>query len=107
MNVVDNYQGLVDDGIYGYELRSPQSYLRYGYESSTNIFYLYNIGTPNADDRNKGHAKFLLHIFFQKIKKSGGTLNHGNYTKSGELYIKPVIDHFSKQYNIRIIHDRD
>ena len=103
MNVTLTNQGLVDDGIYGYEVRSPQSYLRYGYEPTTNIFYLYNIGTPNVDDGGKGYAKHLLHILFNKIKERRGMLNVGHYTTSGEMYIRPVVNRFSKEYKIRVM----
>lgn len=95
--------GLIDDGITGYEIRSPQSYFRYGYSPSTNIFFIYNIGTPNPDDRGKGYAKELIEIFFELVKEHGGRINVGTYTASGEKYIKPVMQNFSKKYNIKLI----
>jgi ribosomal protein S18 acetylase RimI-like enzyme len=95
--------GLVDDGVMGYELRSPQSYFRYGYSQSTNIFFIYNIGTPNPDDRGRGYAKQLIQMFFELVKKRGGRIDVGTYTSSGEEYIKPVMQQFSKQYNVKLI----
>lgn len=95
--------GLVDDGITGYEIRSPQSYLRYGYSPSTNIFFVYNIGTPNPDDRKKGYAKQLIRIFFELVREHNGRIDAGTYTPSGEKYIKPVMQHFSQQYNVKLI----
>jgi len=100
-------QGLVDDGIYGYEMRTNTSYIRYGYEPNTKIFYLYNITTLNIDDRNKGYAKSLLETFFQFIKQNGGSLNTGSYTTSGMAYIEPVVKRLSKQYGIRLVNDRE
>jgi len=96
-------RGLVDDGIYGYELKSPQSYLRYGVEPTRNQFYLYNIGTPNEEDKNKGYAKALLEHFFQIIKQANGTLDTGPFTTSGNAYIKHVVERLAKEYGIRIV----
>lgn len=98
-------QGLVDDGIFGYEMTTPQSRVRYGYEPSSKIFYLYNIAT-NPDERNQGHAKALLEHFFQLIKSYGGTLDPGSYTGSGMAYIKHVVERLSKQYNVRLVTGR-
>ena len=95
--------GLVDDGITGYEIRSPQSYLRYGYSPSTNIFFVYNIGTPNPDDRGHGYAKQLIEIFFDLVKEHDGRIDVGTYTTSGEKYIRPVMQRFSKQYNVKLL----
>lgn len=96
-------QGLVDDGVYGYELKSEHSYLRYGHNPTNRIFYLYNIGTPNQDDKNKGYATELLKYFFQLIKQSNGMLDAGSYTTSGMAYIKHVVDRLSKEYNVRLL----
>lgn len=101
--ITNTNTGLVDDGITGYELRSPQSYVRYGYSPSSNTFFVYNIGTPNIDDRNKGHAKYLIEVFFQIVKNKGGRIDVGTYTASGEQYIKHVMQYFSKQYNVKLI----
>jgi hypothetical protein len=95
--------GLVDDDVTGYELRSPHSYLRYGYSPTTNIFSIYNIGTPNPDDRGKGYAKQLIQIFFELVKQKRGRIDVGNYTTSGERYIRPVMQRFSQQYNVKLI----
>ena len=96
-------QGLVDDGIYGYELKSDTSYLRYGYEPASKIFYLYNIATPSKEDQNKGYAKAILEHFFQMIKQSGGALDAGSYTTSGHAYIEHVVERLSKKYGIRLV----
>lgn len=95
--------GLVDDGITGYELRSPQSYFRYGYSPTTNIFFIYNIGTPDVNNRGKGYVKKLIYMFFDIVKEYGGRIDVGTYTPSGEAYIKPVIQRLSKDYNIKLI----
>lgn len=95
--------GLVDDGIFGYEFRSPHSYFRYGYSPSTNIFFVYNIGTPNVDDRGKGYAKLLIQMFFELVRERGGRIDVGTYTPSGEKHIKPVMQRFSRQYNVKLI----
>jgi hypothetical protein len=95
--------GLVDDGITGYEFRSPYSYFRYGYSPSTNMFFVYNIGTPNVDDRRKGYAKELVQLFFELVSERGGRIDVGTYTPSGEKYIKPVMQKFSQQYNVKLI----
>jgi N-acetylmuramoyl-L-alanine amidase len=96
-------QGLIDDGIYGYQMSNDYSWMRYGYEPSRRVFYLYSIATPNADDQNKGHAKALLESFFQLIKRYGGALDAGSYTASGMAYIKHVVERFSKQYGVRLV----
>jgi hypothetical protein len=102
-NITIFNQGLVDDGIYGYELKSPTSYLRYGYEPATKIFYLYNVATPKIENQHKGYAKQILEFFFQLIKKNDGTIDPGSYTTSGESYIKHMVERFSKQYGVRIV----
>jgi len=96
-------QGLVDDGIYGYELTSSHSYLRYGYDPIQRLFFLYNVGTPNEADKNKGYAKALLEHFFQIIKQSRGSLDTGPFTTSGNAYIKHVIERLAQQYGVRLI----
>jgi len=96
-------KGLVDDGVYGYEMKSPYSYLRYRYEPSSKMFYLDNIATPNLEDQNKGYAKAILESFFQFIKQKEGALDVGSYTTSGMSYIKPLVEKFSQQYNVRLV----
>lgn len=95
--------GLVDDGVTGYELRSPQSYFRYGYSPSTNVFFVYNIGTPDVNNRGKGYAKQLIQMFFELVREHGGRIDVGTYTTIGERYIKPVMQKFSQQYNVKLI----
>jgi 8-oxo-dGTP pyrophosphatase MutT (NUDIX family) len=100
-------KGLVGDGIWEYELKSPKSYLRYRYEPDTRIFYLDNIGTPNQEDKNKGYAKALLETFFQLIKGQGGALDSGPFTTSGTAYVKHVVERFAKSYGVRLVKGRD
>ena len=96
-------QGLIDDGIYGYEMKTNTSYIRYGHNPDTKMFYMYNIGTLNVDDRNKGYAKSLLDTFFQLIKQNRGSLTAGSYTTSGMAYIDHLIQKLSKQYGVRLV----
>lgn len=107
VNATISKQGLIDDGIYGYEMKSPHSYLRYGYEPASKIFYLYNITTPVFQDKNKGYAKALLESFFQLIKQYGGALDSEPYTTSGMAYIKHVVERLSKKYNVQLVKGRD
>lgn len=100
-------QGLVDDGVYGYEMKSKTSRLSYGYEPTMKIFYLYSVATPNEEDKNKGHSKRLLEDFFQLIKQYGGSLDIGPYTTSGMSYVKHVVERLSKQYNIPLVKGRN
>lgn len=95
-------QGLVDDGVYGYELESEYSWIRFGRDTSNNVFILYMIGTTETQ-RNKGYAKKLLEVFFQMIKKVNGSICIGAYTGSGQLYVKPAVEEFSKKYGVRIV----
>lgn len=111
--VVENFNkceftthGLVDNGIYGYEMRTPTSRISYGYEPTTKTFYLYNIMTPNTGDRNKGYAKSLLEDFFQLVKHYGGALDVEPYTAAGLSYIKHVVERLSKQYGVRLVKGR-
>ena len=104
-------QGLIDNGIYGYEMKSSKSRLSYGYEPASNTLYLYSIATPVFQDKNKGYAKELLESFFQLIKQYNGALDSGTYTTSGMVYIKHVVERFSKKYGVKLVkgqtsHDR-
>ena len=99
--------GLVDDGVWAYEMHSPYSYLRYRYEPGTKMFYLDNIGTPAQENKNKGYAKTLLETFFQLIMKYGGMLDSGPYTSSGMAYIKPAVERFAVKYGVRLVKGRD
>lgn len=96
-------QGLVDDGVFGYEMRSPKSFVRYGFEPSRKLFHLYMVGTPNTDDRNQGHSKSVLDSFFQFIKQSNGALDVGSYTGEGMDYVKHVVERLAKQYGVRLV----
>ena len=95
--------GLVDDGIYGYEIKSNYSYFRYGYSPDANIFFIYNIGTPNPNDRGKGYAKEVIKYFFELVKQKNGRVEVGSYTSSGEKYIKPIMHRFSQLYGVKLI----
>ncbi len=96
-------QGIIDDGIYGYELKSPTSHLRYGYEPSRRVFYLYTIATPSELDQNKGYAKALLEHLFQIIKQANGALDVGPFTTSGTAYIKHVVERLANEYKVRLL----
>ncbi len=96
-------RGLINDGVWEYDMQSSNSYIRYGYEPYTNVFYLYNIATPIKEDQNKGYAKLLLEEFFFNINMDGGVLDPGSFTISGMNYIKPLIERFSNKYNVRLI----
>lgn len=100
-------KGLVGDGIWAYELRSPKSYLQYRYEPDTKTFYLDNIVTPNEEDKNKGYSKALLETFFQLIKGQDGALDSGPYTTSGTAYVKHVVERFAQMYGVRLVQGRD
>lgn len=102
-NITITKKGLVDDGVWEYEMKSPYSYLRYRHEPDTRMFYLDNIATPDPKNQNQGHSKEILNKFFQLMKQQGGSLDVGSYTTSGMAYIKPNIEKMSKQYNVRLI----
>lgn len=95
--------GLIDDGIYGYKLTSEHSYVNYGYDPSTRIFYLYMVRTPNEQDLNKGYAKELMEKFMQIIHKQGGSLDEGSYTTSGMSFVKHVLERLAKQYHVPLV----
>jgi hypothetical protein len=99
-------RGLIDEGIVGYEMTTPHSYLRYGYEPATRTFYLHNIATPNMEDRNKGYARALLESFFQLIKQYGGALDCDTYTTSGMTFIKPVVERLLIEHRVRLMKGR-
>jgi hypothetical protein len=100
-NVQITKQGLVDDGIYGYEMESPYSWVRFG-KDTNNVFIVYAVGTTQTE-RNKGHATYLLDVFFQLIKKAKGSVCIQSYTAAGEIYIKHIIEKLSQQYGVRIV----
>lgn len=105
-NISTTSYGLVDDGMYGYEITSPYSYLRYRHEPSTNIFYFDNVGTSKDEDKHKGYAKELMEVFFKLVKDKNGAVDMGAYTTSGTMYVKPVAERFAKQYNVRLVTGR-
>jgi hypothetical protein len=105
-NISTTKQGLVDDGVYGYEIKSPYSYLRYRYEPSTSIFYFDNVGTLKDEDKHKGYAKELMEYFFKLVKDKTGAVDMGAYTTSGMMYVKPVAERLAKQYNVRLVTGR-
>ncbi len=95
--------GLEDEGIHGYEMTSPFSYVRYALEPTTQTYYIRNIGTPKEEDKNRGHATFLLDRFFQMVKQSNGVVNVDSYTTSGRLFLKHVIEGLARKYNVRLV----
>lgn len=96
-------EGLVDDGIYGYRMSSPYSYISYGFEPNNKLFHLYMIQTPEVSNRNKGYAKDLLDAFFDFIRQKGGALEVDSYTGSGNAYIKHVVQRLSTEYGVQVI----
>lgn len=95
-------KGLIDDGVNGYEMMNEYSVLRFGYEPAARIFYLTSIATEK-EQQKKGYAKSLLESFFQYIKNHHAALDPGSYTSSGEAYIRPLVERFSKQYGVRLV----
>jgi 8-oxo-dGTP pyrophosphatase MutT (NUDIX family)/GH24 family phage-related lysozyme (muramidase) len=96
-------EGMIDVGTYGYKWRTPYSYLSFGEEPASMVAHLYMIQTPKEEDRNKGHSKELLDLFFQMLKRKGWALDVGSYTTSGMSWTEHVIERMAKQYNIRLI----
>jgi len=103
VNIKVKSQGLVDEGIYGYTMSSPYSYINYGYEPSRRIFHLFMVQTPKLEDRGQGHASALMNYFFEFIKEKGGALEVGSYTTSGQIYIEPLVQKLAKEYGVRLI----
>lgn len=103
VNVKIKSQGLVDDGVYGYTMSSPYSYISYGYEPRGKIFQLFMVQTPKLEDRNQGHASALMNYFFEFIKEKGGALEVGSYTTLGYTYIERLVQKLSKEYGVRLI----
>lgn len=101
-NIKIEKQGLVDDGIYGYKLVSPYSWITFGKSPSNNIFIVFMIGTHDKF-RNQGYATKLLDVFFKMIKKANGNIMIESYTSAGEIWIKPVIEKLAKKYGVRLI----
>jgi hypothetical protein len=100
-------KGIVGDGLFEYEMRSPFSFIRYKFSPSQKLFYFDMIGTPRSEDQGQGHASAILDTFFQLIKQYRGTLDCDTYTTSGMEKIKPAIEKMSKQFGIRIIKGED
>lgn len=101
-NIYKSYIGIINNDIIGYKLYSHYSYIEYGYSKILNKYIIYNICTPNIDNRNKGYATELIHYFFNNIINNE-RLDIGPYTISGEKYIKHIIDEYAKLYNIKIL----
>lgn len=99
--------GIVGDGIYEYEMKSPFSRVRYLYEPSRRLFYLENIATPDVKNQGKGYAKALLESFFMFIKHQGGELDCDTYTTSGETKIKHVVEYLSKKYRVMLVNRKE
>lgn len=94
-------KGMVDNGIYGFELSDGHSWINFG-RGVGHHFIIYMVGTKH-DERNQGHATRLLRIFFQMVKKARGTIEIESYTAAGNLYLKHIIDRLSKEYGVRVI----
>jgi putative nucleotidyltransferase with HDIG domain len=100
-------QGIVGDGVFEYEMRSPFSFIRYKVAPKQRLFYFDMIGTPRAEDQNKGYAKAIMETFFQMVKEQGGALDCDTYSTSGMEKIKPAIEQLAKQYGVRIVKGRE
>ncbi len=94
--------GLEDEDAYGYELRSPFSWLKYTHSPSARLFSIKSVGTE-PDYRNQGYARQVLDYFFQMVKKSNGVVEVDSYTTSGSNYIKHVVDRLAQSYNIHVV----
>lgn len=105
-NIMTYEKGIVGDGTFAYEIKSPYSFLRYRYNPTTSMFYLDNIGTPKLEDQHKGHATALLEQLFKNMLDTNNIrciLDTGMYTSSGEAYIKHVVERLATYYKIRLI----
>ena len=96
-------KGIVGDGLFEYEMRSPFSFIRYKFSPARKLFYFDMIGTPREEDQGQGHASAILETFFQLMKQYRGTLDCDTYTTSGMSKIKPAIEKMAKQFGIRIV----
>lgn len=101
--VIIKPEGLVDDGVYGYKMSSPQSFISYGYEPTRKLFHLYMVQTPDISNRRQGYANDLMNGFFAMIKQKGGTLQVDSYTSSGTAYIQPMVQRLSTEYGVPLI----
>lgn len=95
-------QGLIDDGVYGYEMFFGPSWIRFGRDMATNTFIVYMIGT-SIQERGKGHAKRLLDVFFKMIYRANGAVKVDSYTAAGEIWIRHVIERLAQMYGIRMV----
>lgn len=96
-------QHLTSVDTYRYEIISPYSYLNFSYDENTRVFSVNMIRTTKIEDRNKGYSKLILKYLFDLIKLNNGTLDTGDYTGPGQLYVKHVIERLAKHYNIKLI----
>jgi 8-oxo-dGTP pyrophosphatase MutT (NUDIX family)/GH24 family phage-related lysozyme (muramidase) len=94
--------GLEDEDTYGYELRSPYSWIRYSHSPSLRLFSIQKVGT-DPEHQNQGHAKELLNHFFEMVKKARGTVEVDSYTTSGHNYLKHVVDRMGEMFGVRVI----
>ena len=106
-DVVVFKKGIVGDGVFEYEMRSPFSFIRYKFSPKQKLFYFDMIGTPRADDQGKGHATAIMETFFQMVKQYNGTLDCDTYSTSGMEKIKPSIEKLAKHYGVRIVKSQD
>ena len=99
--------GIVGDGVFEYEMRSPFSFIRYKFAPKQKLFYFDMIGTPRAEDQGQGYAKAIMETFFQMVTEHGGSLDCDTYSTSGMEKIKPSIEKLAKQYGVRLVRGRD
>lgn len=100
MDIRKKYTGLIDEGITGHELVSDASYVRYGYEENRKTIHIYNVGTPNPENKNKGYATQLLDRLFDFASDIGAAISVDSYTTSGRMYIKHVMKRLAEKYKV-------
>lgn len=96
-------RGIVGDGVFEYEMRSPFSFIRYKFSPNQKLFYFDMIGTPRQEDQGQGYASAIMETFFQMVKENGGMLDCDTYSTSGMEKIKPSIERLAKQYRVRLV----
>jgi 8-oxo-dGTP pyrophosphatase MutT (NUDIX family)/GH24 family phage-related lysozyme (muramidase) len=92
-------RGIITEGMFGYELRSANSFLKYGYNPSHKVFNL-NIVEGLPTDKN---TKLIMEHFFQIVKQSGGALDLQHYSGEKFAYVKYMVEKLSKQYGIGMV----
>ena len=100
-------KGIVGDGVFEYEMRSPFSFIRYKFAPKQKLFYFDMIGTPRAADQGQGHATAVMETFFQMVKQYNATLDCDTYSTSGMEKIKPSIEKLAKKFGVRLVKGQD